>query len=185
MGQCLSAPPPPGATRALRCMAVPGGRHFYVWQEWYQENDRLLKKLKDAARALLNMPVKRGFNGWHEGVEAQHEAKRKLMEACRGIINAKAKKAFCAWAETCAEANAKKAKLRAALAGMTPEATQPFSFLLSFLVSSFPPFFFSGLRPRVAPDEDPAADEQGEAPLAAQVRADLPIRCTVARSQDA
>ena len=122
MGNCIgSPPPPPGASRAARCLAVAGGRHFYVWQEWHAENSRLLGKLRAAAQAMANLPVRRGLNQWQSVCEAEREAKRKLLEAVKGIANVHIRKAFVRWAETCAAANAKKAKLRSALAGFTPE----------------------------------------------------------------
>ena len=102
-------------------MSVPGGKHFFAWEEWYRENSRLLAKLRQAAKAMANMPVKKCYNAWHQTIEDEKEAKRKLTEAVRMIINSKAAKAFGGWAETCAIANAKKEKLRAALAGMSPE----------------------------------------------------------------
>ena len=100
---------------------VPGGRQFYVWQEAWTEQRRLLDKLRAAAQALANVPMKRGFNMWNNVLEEEREAKRKLLEAVRLIINSKAHKAFSQWHSICAAVNAKKEKMKAALVGFTPE----------------------------------------------------------------
>ena len=71
MGNCIGTTHPPGASRAARCMAVPGGRQFFVWQEQYAEQRRLLDKLRAAAQAMANVPVKKALNGWRTTCEAQ------------------------------------------------------------------------------------------------------------------
>ena len=100
---------------------MPGGRSFYVWQEWHAENSRLLGKLRAAAQAMANLPVKRGLNQWQCVCEEEREAKRKLLEACRNIVNSQVRKAYSQWADICAAVNAKKEKLRAAIALLSPE----------------------------------------------------------------
>jgi hypothetical protein len=118
---CFSGPPPPSGTRAARCMVVPGGKAFFAWLAWWEENQRMINKLKAAVQAMANVPVKRGLNQWARVCEAQNEARRKLRQAVLGIINAKIRKSFGKWSETCAAVNAKKAKIRAAVAMLSPE----------------------------------------------------------------
>ena len=82
MGQslCRCVGPPPSATGSRAARVIAGGdrmRAMLAWQDWHAENTRLLGKLRAAALAMANMPIKRGLNMWHDTCVAEREAKRK------------------------------------------------------------------------------------------------------------
>ena len=89
----------------------------------------MLGKLRQAALALANVPLKRGLSGWC-GTLAEQRAKLELIRAAaRGIINAKARKAYGAWQARCAEANELKRKLQQAVAMMSTEGRAKKAFV--------------------------------------------------------
>ncbi len=120
--RCFGPKLPPGSSRVVRMLS--GGvraRALFIWVDEVAERKRLLNKLRVAAAAMANLPLKRGIQTWRELWEDICAAKAKLAEAARGIINAKSKRVFNTWLEAAAEERAKKDKLKRALALMSPE----------------------------------------------------------------
>ena len=135
MSRCL-APPQKVDSRSRAARAIAGGDRFRALETWSDmavEGKRLREKLRAAAAALSNVPMKRGMTRWREVWTDEAEAKALLLNAVRGIVNAKARKVFNSWSETCAEANALKDKLRAAAAAMSPDGRAKKSALLKFI----------------------------------------------------
>ena len=95
MGQslCRCVGPPPSATGSRAARVIAGGdrmRAMLAWQDWHAENTRLLGKLRAAALAMANMPIKRGLNMWHDTCVAEREALAHQEASQKALFGAEA-----------------------------------------------------------------------------------------------
>ena len=131
--RCLQPAPIVGSRVARRLAGGPRAHALFVWIDWYTEQLRVLGKLRQAAQALANVPLKRGFNQMVAVHTAGVRARQLLRDAVRGIINSKARKVFNAWVEMRSAKLEHLRKIRLAAAAMSPEGRAKRAVLLKLV----------------------------------------------------